>query len=145
MSLTLSPTGEWYMDTGADIHMMSDLGNLSTPPPSPSNPPSIIVGDGSLLPATSTGHISFFALDHPLYLRRVLVSPDIIKNLISVCQFTTDNQVSVEFDPYGLSVKDLRACSVIVKCNSTERLYPLWLLASSSSHALLTGATPSTL
>jgi hypothetical protein len=32
MSLTLSPTGEWYMDTGADIHMMSDLGNLSTPP-----------------------------------------------------------------------------------------------------------------
>jgi hypothetical protein len=34
---------------------------------------------------------------------------------------------------------------MIIRCNSTRRLYPLWLPASLLSHALLTGATPSTL
>jgi hypothetical protein len=109
MSLTPPPTGEWYMETGADNHMTSDPNNLSsTQPTSSSTPTSIIVGNGSLLPVASTGHTSFSALDRPLHLHHVLVSPNIIKNHISLCQFTTDNQVSVEFDPYGLSVKDLR-------------------------------------
>jgi hypothetical protein len=34
---------------------------------------------------------------------------------------------------------------MIVRCNSTGQLYPLWLPASSPSHALLIGATSSTL
>jgi hypothetical protein len=102
MSLTPLPTGEWYMDVGADSHMTSDPGNLSTTQPlSSSTPTSIVVGNGSLLAVTSTGHTSLSALDRPLHIHHVLVSPDINENLISVCQFTTDNQVSIEFDPYG--------------------------------------------
>ena len=85
MSLTPPPTTDWYMDTGADSHMTSTTGNLlSSQTPSQSSPTSIIVGNGSLLPVTSTGHTHFFAPDRPLHLRHVLVSPDIIKNLISV-------------------------------------------------------------
>jgi hypothetical protein len=60
-------------------------------------------------------------------------------------QFTTDNQVSIEFDPYGLSVKDFCKRKMIAKCNSNGRLYPLWLPAPSPSHALLVGVMPSTL
>jgi hypothetical protein len=41
------------------------------------------------------------------YLYNVLVTPDIIQNLLSVRHFTTNNWCSIEFDPYGLSVKDL--------------------------------------
>jgi hypothetical protein len=73
------------------------------------------------------------------------MSPHIIKNLIFVRQFTTDNQVSVEFDMYGLSVKDLHMRNVIVRCNSSRRLYPLFPLTSSLSLALLAGTSSSTL
>jgi hypothetical protein len=108
MTLTLPPNMEWYMDTSADSHMTSDSDYLlSSQPPSSSSPTSIVVGNGSLLSVTSTGHTLFTAQDHSLHLHHVLVSPDIIKNLIFVHQYTTDNQVSVEFDPFGLSMKDL--------------------------------------
>jgi hypothetical protein len=141
-SLTPQPSAEWYMDSGADSHMTFTSGNLlSSQPPSHSTPSSIIVGNGSLLSVTSTGQTLFPTPSHPLHLRHILMSPNIIKNLISIRQFTTDNQVSVEFDPYGLYVKDLHTRNMIVRCNSSGRLYPLF----PPSHALFTGATPSTL
>jgi hypothetical protein len=56
--------------------------------------------------------------NHPLYLHDVLVTPRIIKNLISVCQFTTDNNYSVDFDPFGFSVKDLLTRRELLRCNS---------------------------
>ena len=92
-------------------------------------PTSIVVGNGSLLPVTSTGATVL----HPsLHLNNVLVSPQLIKNLISVRQFTTDNNCSVEFDPSGCSVKDLQSRNVIVRCNSSGPLYPLRLPAAHS-------------
>ena len=87
-------------------------------------PSSIVVGNGSLLPVTSTGTTT---LPGPFSLNNVLVSPSLIKNLISVCQFTSDNNCSVEFDPAGCSVKDLESRRVLVRCNSAGPLYPLSL------------------
>jgi hypothetical protein len=57
-----------------------------------------------LLPITSTGSYSFPTLNRSLVLNNVLVAPSIIKNLISMHRFTTDNNCSIEF---GLSMKDL--------------------------------------
>ena len=74
-------------------------------------PSSIVVGNGSLLPVTSTGTTT---LPGPFSLNNVLVSPSLIKNLISVRQFTSDNNCSVEFDPAGCSVKDLASRRVLV-------------------------------
>jgi hypothetical protein len=69
-----------------------------------------------------------------------LVSPQIIKNLISVRQFTTDNNCSVEFDPAGCSVKDLNSRNVIVRCNNSGPLYPLRL---DPAHSLVAkGSSP---
>ena len=81
---------------------------------------------------------------HPflgIYLNNVLISPRLIKNLISVCQFTSDNNCSVEFDPASCSVKDLTTQRVIVRCNSSGPLYPLipptaQALAASSTSSL---------
>ena len=67
------------------------------------------------------------ALSPALCLNNVLLSPHIIKNLISVRQFTTDNNCSMEFDPVGYSVKDLQTQDEIVRCNSSGPLYPLCL------------------
>jgi hypothetical protein len=55
------------------------------------------------------------------------VSPQLIKNLIYVRQFTIDNNCSVEFDPVGCSMKVLPSRTEIVKCNSSGPLYPLCL------------------
>ena len=92
---------DWYFDSGATSHMTSRSDSLShfTSPRYPT-PTSIVVGNGSLLPVTSTGT----TVIHPsLRLNNVLVSPQLIKNLISVRQFTIDNNCSVEFDPTGCS------------------------------------------
>jgi hypothetical protein len=62
--------------------------------------------------------------------------------LLSVRQFTTDNLVSIEFDPLGISVKDLRTKNVLLRCNSTGPLYTLQLPSSSSGSCALV-ATPS--
>jgi histone deacetylase 1/2 len=66
-----------------------------------------------------------------------------IKNLVSVRRFTTDKSVSVEFDPFGLSVKDLTSQNVIARCDSTGDLCPLWTLTTSSPspQALLAAST----
>jgi hypothetical protein len=130
VSLTLPQQTDWYFDTGATSHMTSNAGTLSnTSTPSLTAPSSIIFGDGSLLHVISTGSTT---LHGSLHLNNVLVSPKLIKNLISVRQFTTDNNCSIEFDPSCCSVKDLLSRNVIVRCNSSGPLYPLCLPAAHS-------------
>ena len=146
MTLTPPPSGEWYADSGAGAHMVNNAGILSSlHPPSSSSPSSIIVGNGASLPVTSIGPHSFPTERRPLVLSNVLVSPSIIKNLISVRRFTTDNNCSIEFDPFGLSVKDLQTRSVIARCNSTGDLYPFFPIPSSSTTALATTTSSSSL
>ena len=138
-TMTLMPPNgnEWYADSGAGAHMTAQSGILSSPrSPSLSGPSSIIVGNGALMPVTSTGSYSFSTPHRSLVLNNVLVSPNIIKNLISVRRFTTDNNCSIEFDPFGLSVKDLQTRSVIARCNSTGDLYPFFSPTSSSTPVL---------
>jgi hypothetical protein len=138
VSLTPPQQTDWYFNTGATSHMTSNAGTLSnTSTPSLTAPSSIIVGDGSLLPVISTG---FTTLHGSLHLNNVLVSPKLIKNLISVRQFTTDNNCSIEFDPSSCSVKDLLSRNVIVRCNSSGPLYPLCLPAA---HSFIASSTPS--
>jgi hypothetical protein len=145
MTLQPPPTQEWYMDTGAETHMTSNSGNLSSSQfPSFSTPSNIVVGNGSLLPVTHTGSVTFPATCGPLHLNNVLVSPHLIKNLISVRQFTIENRCSVEFDPSGFSVKDLKTQNVIARCNSSGPLYPL-LSSVFRPLALTAGVSSSTL
>src|SRR6266542_1484092 len=120
---TPPPSPAWYMDTGATAHMTSEAGMLSSLFPSAASS-NVIVGNGSFLPITNTGHTSLSSPNRSFYLNNVLVTPTIIKNLISVRQFTLDNNCSVEFDPFGLSVKDLRTRKEILRCNSRGDLYP---------------------
>ena len=145
MSLTPPSSNEWVMDSGASAHMTSNPGNLSHILPSNSSYPHVIIGNGHALPITRVGHTTLSTPNHTFYLNNVLVTPDLIKNLISTRKFTTDNFVSVEFDPFGLSVKDFRTKNVIVRCNSLGDLYPFWWPPPSPAHALSTTTSSSTL
>jgi hypothetical protein len=133
------------MDTSADIHMTFDYGNLLSSPPS-RNPvllrTLLVSGHCYLLPP-------LVILYFPLYIVlctyvMFLCLQNIIKNLVSVHQFTADNQVSVKFDPYGPYMKDHHTRNVIVRCNSFVELCPFSFLNHRLSHALLISATLST-
>jgi len=77
--------------------------------------------------STSPLHWIHHCIHHflSLYLHDVLVSPTLIKNLVSICKLTCDNLVSVEFDPLGFSIKVLRNKEVLLRSESTGDLYPL--------------------
>ncbi|GJY05006.1 ribonuclease H-like domain-containing protein [Tanacetum coccineum] len=54
-------------------------------------------------------------------------------NLISLHQFTRDDDVSVEFDTYGFSVKDYQTGWLLLRCDSTGDLYPVTQQPSSQT------------
>jgi hypothetical protein len=123
-------------------HTTPSIGNISTPHPlNSSNPSSIIVGNSSFLLVTSVGDS---VLPGPFYLNNILLAPDMVQSLLSVHRFTIDNWCSIEFDPFGLSVKDLSTQNVIVKSNSTGPLYMLRLPRSTTPSAGAMAALPAT-
>jgi hypothetical protein len=65
-----------------------------------------------------------------------------VQSLLSVRHFTTDNWCSMEFDSFGLSVKDLSTRNVIVRSNSTGPLYTLRLLGSTTPSVGAMAALP---
>jgi hypothetical protein len=131
-TMTMVPPAvtDWVADSGASNHTSSDAGNLTSVRPSHINDPSsIIMGNRSSLPVTSVGDTT---LHDSFYLNNVLVTPDIIQNLLSVHRFTTDNWCSMEFHLFGLSVKDLSTRNVITRCDSSRPLYTMCLPSRST-------------
>ena len=92
----------WNMDTGASSHLNSSAKNLSTIFNSCIYP-SVLVGDGKSIPVTNTGHSTLSTQHRTLHLNNVLITPNIVRNLIFVRQFVRDNKCTIEFDEFGFS------------------------------------------
>ncbi|GJY10905.1 ribonuclease H-like domain-containing protein [Tanacetum coccineum] len=133
----------WNMDTGASSHLAENTGML-TSFSNPSLYKYVFVGNGQPIPVTHTGHSLLHTPHKPLHLHHVLVTPNIIKNLISVRQFTRDNNVSVDFDAYGFSVKDYQTRRLLLRCDSTGDLYPVTQQPSSTTTFALLSLSPTT-
>ncbi|XP_021757479.1 uncharacterized protein LOC110722517 [Chenopodium quinoa] len=136
-----NPENGWYMDSGATSHMTNNAGTL-LPFFNLSTNYHILVGNGHRILITGYGHTTLLN-NNSLNLKNFLLAPQIIKNLISVRRFTSDNKVSIEFDPNGFTVKDLRTARVITRCNNTGDLYPITSSSPSTCLATtLTAVTP---
>lgn len=124
-TMTLAePSPNWYMDSAASSHMASTSGNLhSVVKLNTGN--SVVVGNGSTIPIHFSGKSHITSNSRPLALNKVLIAPKLIKNPISVRRFTTDNLCSVEFDPFGFSVKDLQTRKTLLRSDSSGELYPV--------------------
>ena len=118
------PDANWYMDTGATSHMTSGQGNLSSYF-NLSTKRGILIGNGQSIPIQGYGHTTLPSPHPPLRLNNVLHAPILIKNLVFVRKFTCDNSVSVEFDPFGFSVKDYQTGMPLMRSNRRGELYPL--------------------
>ncbi|GJY78729.1 ribonuclease H-like domain-containing protein [Tanacetum coccineum] len=141
---TMTPQDpSWNMDTGASSHLTDNTGMLTSFSNS-SIYPSIFVGNGNSIPVTHTGH-SFLHTPHkPLHLNHILVTPHIIKNLIYVRKFTRDNDVSIEFDAYGFSIKDYQTQKLLLRCDSTGDLYPVTQQPPLQTLVVLLSLSPTT-
>jgi hypothetical protein len=121
--MSMQGSSPWVMDSGASAHMSSNDGILLHRLfPSVSY---IIVGNGTKIPVTSSGPSILHTKTSNFALNNVLVAPSVVRNLLSVRQFTRDNSCSIEFDAFGFSVKDLRTGRVTLRCNSNGDLYTL--------------------
>lgn len=85
--------------------------------------PPVTVGNGSLAAVKNTGHGIIASPSRAFTLRNVLVCPAIIKNLISVHKFVTDNLCAIEFDPFGFCIKNLQTRNTLLRCDSSGPLY----------------------
>jgi hypothetical protein len=122
--LSPSPT-DWVVDSGASFHTTPTTSSLfHSHPPHPSHPSSIVVGNGSTLPITSLGAS---VLPGPFCLNDVLVAPGLTHPLLSVRRFTSDNHCSMEFNPWGLTIRHLPTHVVLARCDSSGPLYSLHL------------------
>lgn len=117
-------SGNWNMDTGASSHLNASVNSLSNVF-NTCMYPSVSVGDGHSIPVTNTGHSILPTPFRPLHLNNVLITPHIVNNLIFVRQFVRENNCTVEFDPFGFSVKDFMTRRVLLRCDSTGDLYPV--------------------
>ncbi|KAJ9540269.1 hypothetical protein OSB04_026775 [Centaurea solstitialis] len=124
MSVQPPQDNNFYMDTGASRHMTFNQGTMHSL--TPCNSSFIQVGNGAVVPARYIGQCKLPFSPWPLMLKNVLVSDKLIKNFISVRRFTIDNSVSIEFDPFGFTVKDPKTGSFLQRCNSDHHdLYPV--------------------
>ncbi|GJY18806.1 ribonuclease H-like domain-containing protein [Tanacetum coccineum] len=117
-------TGAWNMDTGASSHLNISVNSFSEIF-NTCMYPSVSVGDGHSIPVTNTSHSILPTPTRSLHLNNVLITPHIVKNLISIRQFICDNNFTIEFDAFGFSIKDFLTRQVLLRCDSTGDLYPV--------------------
>ncbi|WKA01920.1 hypothetical protein VitviT2T_020169 [Vitis vinifera] len=126
---TTPTTPQWLLDSGASHHVTADLSNLFLYTPYTVSD-DIMIGDGSSLPITHTGSTSFTTHNTSFKLDNVLCVPSMRKNLISISQFCTSNNVSVEFLPSSFHVKELRTGAILLKGHTKDGVYE-WSVSSS--------------
>lgn len=106
MSLWRPPQDpHYYMDSGASSHLSFNKGNIFSL--TPCNSKSIMVGNVDVLPVNFIGNTFLLFPQNRFYLKNVLVSNKLVKNIIFIRQLTKDNLVSVEFHPSSFSTKNI--------------------------------------
>jgi hypothetical protein len=83
MSLHGDNSGPWIADSGTSAHLSDTRGILTSSRPVFQHAP-VIVGNGSHIPVTHIGRTSVPSSSRPLHLHNVLVTPQIVQNLLFV-------------------------------------------------------------
>ncbi|KAF8377299.1 hypothetical protein HHK36_030674 [Tetracentron sinense] len=112
------------VDSAASHNMTTDLSNLSIHSEYDGTD-EVVIGDGSCLPVSHIGSLSFASPNCIFHLRDTLCVPTIKKNLISVHHFTKQNNVFLEFHPSHFFVKDRITGATLLKDECEDGVYPL--------------------
>ncbi|KAI9162012.1 hypothetical protein LWI28_022900 [Acer negundo] len=93
-----------------------------------------MVRDGKTIPITYTGSTYLTADSNSFPFKHVLCSSNISQNLVSVCQFCSHNNISIEFFPDSFIVKDLTTGASLVRGQNNGNLY-VWPKLSLPCHS----------
>ena len=134
------PDNAWYMDSGASTHITFNTGNLQSLFYN-STTTHVTIGNRFLVAVLNTGNGIISSPSRSFSLRNVLVSHTIVKNLIFVCKFVTDNFCAVAFDLFGFCIKDLQTRNTLLRCDNVGPLYSVTPSTPSSAHSALSIAS----
>lgn len=84
----------------------------------------LTIGNGESIPICHTGSATLNS-SKPIFLKNIIHSPQISKNLISVSQLTAHNNKLVKFDSNFFFVKDKTTKKVLLQGRSKDGLYQL--------------------
>jgi hypothetical protein len=128
---------QWYADNGANIHVTSDIANLSTSQPYEGDD-SVRIGNGISFIISRTDTASFKTLFSILTLNSVVYCPQASVYLLSINKFCKGNNVYIELTSSNFFVKDILTGDTLMTRPSDNGLYPINLrqLTSSKFHAL---------
>ena len=115
----------WYVDSGSTNHLTSDFTNLTFNAKEPTSYDQVYVGNGQGLPVHHTSSTHLLYPSFKFLLPNILHVPTIQKNLLSVSQFTKDNNVSIDFHPSCFFVKDLTTGKILLKGPLKHGLYSM--------------------
>ena len=116
----------WFTDTGATNHVTPDLNNLSLHSEYVGTD-SLAVGNGKSLPISHIGTSHCVSNGSTFNLQDVLHVPTIAQNLLSVSEFTKDNDCHFVFHASGFSVKENKSGKILFQGRVRNGQYPLQL------------------
>ncbi|KAI0498968.1 hypothetical protein KFK09_019867 [Dendrobium nobile] len=120
-------SNDWYLDSGASSHLTHALDNLSISTPYHGSD-GVTIGDESSVSIANSGKGLLPTPSRKLLLSKILHSPEIHYNLISISQLTRDNNIAVIFNPSGFVFKDLITQQVLFQGPAvTDYTQFLWL------------------
>ena len=111
----------WFADSGATNNVTSDLSQLSIHTDY-NGEDHLVVGNGQKLSINHIGSSKISCATRPLHLNKILHVPSITKSLLSVSQFTKDNNVFMEFHPSCCFVKDPQG-KILLRGSIDDGLY----------------------
>ncbi|KAA8546839.1 hypothetical protein F0562_003237 [Nyssa sinensis] len=117
------PSTTWISDSGASNHITSDLTNLALPN-AYQGKDHVAVGNGAGLPIAHTGSSKFICGSSTFALQNILHCPSIAANLLSISQFTEDNNCYFVFYSDCFYVKDVKTRKTFFRRKSEHGLYP---------------------
>ncbi|KAE8729042.1 hypothetical protein F3Y22_tig00004004pilonHSYRG00037 [Hibiscus syriacus] len=131
----------WYPDTGATHHVSNDLFPFNSGIVYKGND-TLLMGNGEGIKIDHVGQGFVSSSLRPLVLQNMLHVPHIKKKLLSVSQFTRDNNVFIEFHPFECLVKDVQTRTILLREKLTrEGLYQLLLYEEKKSCCMVNNVT----
>lgn len=109
-------------DSGATHYITSDLANLNFHSPYEGSD-HLKLWNVSGFPIEHIGFVSFTSRTTTLQLSDVFYVPSITKNLLSMHQFTKDNNWLIEFHPYAFYIKNLVTKQELLRYGMKNGLY----------------------
>lgn len=136
-------SASWFLDSGATNHMTNDA-NQMRDKVDYKGKAQVMVGNGKTLPITHIGinSVSTLQPNRSLILKDVLHVPNLTKNLVSISQFTRDDNVILLFDSTSCLVKDKSSSHVLLHGTLNNGLYTLNVQPSNSTSASTKSQVP---